>query len=199
MGHGVTAKLVNDFLGSTQIFTSGISAAVEKKLLREVAGTQLTFSQFKLLKLVALRGPHSLGDVATFLGISHAAASKAVDKLVRRKLLRRAEGQPDRRAIQLSLTGSSRQLLAAYEAARNRKLARLFGQFSAAELHRAAGLLDRLSVGLINHSAPPDELCLQCGVYFRERCLLRDLVRRTCFYEQHKSPEKGAAPSQDSA
>lgn len=199
MAPSIRPNLVNDFLGSTQVFASGLGAIVEKQLLRDVAGSQITFSQFKLLKLVALKGPHTLGDVAAFLGISHAAASKAVDKLVRRKLLRRTEAQPDRRAIELSLTESSRQLLAAYEAAKNRKLAKIFGQFSAAELHRAAGLLDRLSAGLINRSAPPDELCLQCGVYFRERCLLRDLVRRTCFYQQHKSPKKGTATSPDSA
>lgn len=187
MGLGITPKLVNDFLGSTHVFASGLEAIVEKQLLRDVAGSQVTFSQFKLLKLVALKGPHTLGDVAAFLGISHAAASKAVDKLVRRKLLRRTEGQPDRRAIQLSLTESSRRLLATYGAAKNRKLSRIFREFSAAELHRTAGLLDRLSAGILDHGARPDELCLRCGIYFREKCLLRDTLHRTCFYHQRNT------------
>ena len=195
MAQRITARLVNDFLGSTQVFASGLSQVVEKKLLRQVVGTQLSFSQFKLLKLVALEGPHSLGDVALFLGISPAAASKAVDKLVRRKLLRRTEAQPDRRAIQLSLTESSRRLLAAYETARDRELARLFRGFSSAELHRAAGLLDRLSAGLFDHSAGPDEVCFQCGVYFRDECLLRKLTRRTCFYVRRRTAGNGLGPA----
>jgi len=133
--------------------------------------------------------------VALFLGISPAAASKAVDKLVRRKLLRRTEAQPDRRAIQLSLTESSRRLLAAYETARDRELARLFRGFSSAELHRAAGLLDRLSAGLFDHSAGPDEVCFQCGVYFRDECLLRKLTRRTCFYVRRRTAGNGLGPA----
>src|SRR3990172_12073019 len=122
MSRAVTIRLVNDFLGSTQVFATALNDVILEKLLREVAGEQLTLSQFKLLKLVANTDAHSIGDVAAFLGVSNAAASKAVDKLVRRGLLLRSEGEPDRRAIQLSLTKSSRRLLADYDALRNRQL-----------------------------------------------------------------------------
>jgi DNA-binding MarR family transcriptional regulator len=194
-----TAKLISDFLGSAQVLASSVNQVVEKRLLREVAGSRLSFSQCKLLKLVALKETHTLGDVAVFLGISHAAASKAVDKLVRRKLLRRTEGQPDRRAIQLSPTETSRRLLAAYDDAKNKKLAKILRQFSPAELHRTAALLDRLAAGLIDHSASPDQLCLQCGIYFRDKCLLRDLTRRTCFYQQQTTARNGPpAPGEGS-
>jgi DNA-binding MarR family transcriptional regulator len=163
--------------------------------LREITGGQITFSQFKLLRLVALEGPHMLGDAAAFLGISHAAASKAVDKLVRRKLLRRTEAHPDRRAIELSLTEASRRLLADYESARNKKLGRIFSQVSPAELHRTTGLLDRLSADLIDHNLAAEEVCMDCGVYLRKACLLRDLLPRICFYERNTSPGNVAAHS----
>jgi DNA-binding MarR family transcriptional regulator len=65
-------------------------------------------------------------DVAAFLQISKAAASKTVDKLVRRELLRRSQSETDRRSIKLSLTESSRHLLALYDAERERKLAAIF-------------------------------------------------------------------------
>lgn len=185
MARAHTAELVNDFLGSTHVFASAVSDVIEKKLLREVAGNQLTFSQFKLLKLVALTDAQTIGDVAVFLGVSNAAASKAVDKLVRRKLLLRTEGIADRRAIQLSLTEASRRLLAAYDSTKDRKLAKIFGEFAPAELRRAAELLDRLSAGIVDHTAKPEEICLQCGIYFRDKCLVRQLVRRNCFYHQH--------------
>jgi len=99
----VPPQLMYDFLGSAQVFVTALSEIVEEKILSAVAGETLTLSQFKLLKLVANTDAHSIGAVAAFLGVSNAAASKAVDKLVRRKMLLRTEGQEDRRESQLSL------------------------------------------------------------------------------------------------
>lgn len=182
----VSPQLVYDFLGSAQVFATAVTEIVEEKLLHEVAGETLTLSQFKLLKLVANTDAHSIGDVAAFLGVSNAAASKAVDKLVRRKLLVRTEGQADRREAELSLPPRTQRLLAAYDAARDQRLAEVFRSFSPAELQRTAEILDRLSAGIVDHNAQPEEVCLQCGIYFREKCLVRKLVGRRCFYTRHK-------------
>jgi MarR family transcriptional regulator, temperature-dependent positive regulator of motility len=186
--------IAHDFLGSTHVFASAVEDILEKRVLDEIAGRHLTLSQFKLLKMVALTDAHTISDVAMFLGVSNAAASKAVDKLVRRKLLRRAEGQPDRREIRLSLTGSSRRLLAAYEEKKERKLAQVFRGFPNDELRRAARLLDRLSAGLVDHDAGPEEVCLQCGIYFRDKCVVRELVKRNCFYLRNRRTTKHANP-----
>ncbi len=178
---------IDDFLGSAHVFASAVSEIIEARLLREVAGERITVSQLKLLKLVAMTDAQTIGDVALFLGVSNAAASKAVDKLVRRKLLRRDEGQKDRRVIRLSLTAGSRRLLAAYDLAKQRKLAGLFRKFSEDDLRRTADLLDRLSADIVDHTGQAEELCLQCGIYFRERCLVRQIVKRNCFYRRHKN------------
>jgi MarR family protein len=103
-----TAELINDFLGSTQVFASSVKDVIEARLLREVGPRQPAFSQFKLLKLVALMDAQTIGDLAAFLGVSNAAASKAVDKLVCQGLLVREEAQRDRRAIKKCLV---RQLI----------------------------------------------------------------------------------------
>lgn len=193
MTRALSPQLVNDFLGSTQVFATAVREVIEEKLLRETAGDRLTHAQFKLLKLVANTDAHSVGEVAAFLGISNAAASKAVDKLVRRNLLVRAEGATDRRATELSLTGRSRRLLAAYDQARERKLAKVFREFPPEALQQSMEILDRLSAGIINHTAKPEEVCLQCGIYFREKCLVRNLVGRRCFYDLHKARRSGKA------
>jgi len=184
--------ITHDFLGSTHVFTSAVEEILERGILEEIAGKRLTLSQFKLLRMVALTDARTISDVALFLGVSNAAASKAVDKLVRRKLLRRTEGQPDRREICLSLTESSRRLLAAYDEKKDRKLAEVFRGFPNDELRRAARLLDRLSAGLVDHHSSPDEVCLQCGIYFREKCVVRQLVKRNCFYQRDKLRSKHA-------
>ena len=100
-----TPEMISELLGSVQAFSSAVRDVLEKQLLLETARGRLTFSGLKLLKLVAFTDSHTIGDVAAFLGVSNTAASKAADKLVRRRLLRRAEGHADRRASELSLTG----------------------------------------------------------------------------------------------
>jgi DNA-binding MarR family transcriptional regulator len=193
MRRAEVGDLINDFLGSTQVFARAVRNVVEEKLLREIAPRQLTYSQFRLLKVVAMTSARTLGDVATFLGVSNAAASKAVDKLVRRGLLLRSEAETDRRAIELSLTEPSRRLLAAYDTAKNRKLARVFRQLPPKDLRHTAELLDQLSAVIVDHTAKAEEICLQCGIYYRKKCLIRQLVQRKCFYHRHKSPEDAPA------
>ena len=105
----------------------------------------------------------------------------------------RKEAQRDRRAIQLSLTASSRKVLAAYNAAKDRKLASVFRQFSAQDLQRTADLLDRLTAGIVDHTAREEEICLQCGIYYRKKCLVRQLVRRNCIYHRRRSRKNAPA------
>jgi DNA-binding MarR family transcriptional regulator len=182
-----TPAMMSELLGSVQVFSSAVRTVLEDRLLCETARGRITFSGLKLLKLVAFNDSSTVGDVAAFLGVSNTAASKAVDKLVRRRLLRRAEGHIDRRASELSLTGEGRRLLHAYEAARDQKLTEIFGAATPEELGGMAATLDRLSAHLVDHTANPQEVCFQCGIYFREKCRLKELVKRTCFYEKHKA------------
>ncbi len=50
-----------------------------------------------------------------------------------------------------------------------------------------AEVLDRLAAAIVNECADPEEICLQCGIYFKERCLVQDLIRRSCRYRDHKN------------
>lgn len=183
---GDKRAIAKDFLGSAHVLATALRDVMERALLQEVAGRRVSFSQLKLLALAAHTDAHTIGDVAAFLGVSKAAASQTVDKLVRRKWLRRTQKEADRRAASLSLTEPGRRLVAEYERARTEKLTKIFRDFSADDLRRTADLLDRVSAGIVNHTAKAEEVCLQCGIYFRERCLLRNLIGRTCFYQRHR-------------
>jgi len=113
----------------------------------------VTRSQLKLLEHVAAAGGRTIGDAAAVLGVSNQAASKAVDKLVRRRLLRRSDAESDRRASVVTLTDTSRRLLAALEEARTRRIEEIFLPFSTEDLRRTEGFLRRLANGISNHSA----------------------------------------------
>jgi DNA-binding MarR family transcriptional regulator len=190
MGRALSPQRVSDFLGSVQVFSTAMAEVIEEALLREVSGGMLTRSQLKLLKLIAQTDAHSIGDVAAFLGVSNAAASKAVDKLVRRGWVGRAEGATDRRAAELSLTPRSQQVLSAYDSARDRLLAQIFQSFRRKQLDRTAETLDRLSAFLLRPATRPDTKCFQCGIYFREECRLRKLLGRRCLYIEHKPKQR---------
>ena len=191
--------LIQDFLGSATVFASSVREIVERKLLAETVRAELTLSQFRLLKMVAMTDAQTIGDVARFLGVSNAAASKAVDKLVRRKLLRRTEAEADRREIRLALTDASRKILEAYDVKRDAKLEAVFKDFSTQELERCADLLDRLSAGIVDHGSNPEELCLQCGIYYRQKCVVRKLANRNCFYHGKRVKSSGDASPEPEA
>jgi len=194
--HGASG-LIDDFLGSAHVLAAIVADAIEAESLREAGGIPVTLSQLKLLKLVSMTEAQTISDVAAVLGVSNAAASKAVDKLVRMMLLRRSEGETDRRSIHLSLTEPSRRLLAAYQAARLRKLEQVFGSFELNDLRQAAQLLDRISARIVEQGVREGQMCLQCGIYFREKCVLRELTGRQCLFQHHKerSGRRGSEPA----
>jgi DNA-binding MarR family transcriptional regulator len=192
------SELCIEFLSAARVFAWSVREVLERSVLRHVAEDKLTFSQLKLLYLVAHTNEHTtIGDAASFLGISNAAASKAVEKLVRRRLLRRSEILGDRRSSQLSLTEVSRRLLEAYEQERDRVALRAFEDFSPEELRATAELLDRLAGVFVRQGADPDHVCLQCEIYYREKCRFGDLGRRNCFYQRRRTDAKQDQPVPD--
>jgi DNA-binding MarR family transcriptional regulator len=172
--------IINDFLASMHIFSSAIDDLMLAQLDDELGG-ELTIPQLKLLKLIARTETESISEIATFLGVSNAAASKAVDRLVRRGLVERVESIDDRRATRLSLSVKGTFLLKRYEDVQNKVLEGLFRQFMAEDFVETAELLDQLSADLVKEGSGPRELCFRCGIYFRERCLLRNQHERTCY------------------
>ena len=184
---GATVGLINDFLGSVRILSTTIDEWMEEEL-KETTKDRVTPSQLRVLKLVARTNARRIGDVADFLAVSNAAASKAVDRLVRRGLVRRAEAAADRRAVELSLTTEGRTLLAQYEAATTQVLKEVFGSLPQDKLEETARFLDQLSTRMVKEGRTREGICLRCGIHFRDRCLLRQTVGRDCYFHQHRDP-----------
>jgi DNA-binding MarR family transcriptional regulator len=192
MDESITADLSTEFLSSARVFAWSVREIIERTVLREVAGDSLTFSQLKLLYLVAHTDVLNIGDAAAFLGVTCGAASKTVDKLVRRRLLRRVAPAEDRRSFRLSLTETSRKLMEAYQAARDYRTRLALQQFAPEELRRTAELLDRLAGAIVSSGSNPEANCMQCEIYFREHCRFGDYGRRHCFYQHHKTKDQRA-------
>jgi DNA-binding MarR family transcriptional regulator len=182
--------LVRELLGSAHLFVAAVSGVMEEQLLAEIAGKRLTVSQLKILKLLDLTEAQNVGDVAAFLGVSDAAASKAVDRLVRRKYLRRTEARQDRRSSDLSLAAAGRRVLSQYEEEKDRKLAAMFRDLDPEELQQTTLFLERLTKGIVNGTANPEDICLQCGIYLKKRCLVREAGNAECHYQRRRTRQK---------
>ena len=184
-------ETIDDFLGSTHIFAAVVEDIVQENLVKQASEGKVTYPQFKLLRLVALSDTLSIGDVAAFLGISNAAASKAVDRLVKKKLLQRTEFAQDRRAVRLSLTDAGSRMIQQYDDLKSRSLPKIFTSVSPAMLKSVAQVLDSLSLALLERAPEKARAtCLQCGIFFRERCVMRAGANRNCFYIEHRSEAK---------
>jgi DNA-binding MarR family transcriptional regulator len=177
--------LVTDFLGSAQVFITTINDLLEAEL-RRVTGGRVTIAQLKLLKMVSMASDYTVSDVAGFLGVSTAAASRGVDRLVRRQLLARREGTSDRRLVELSLTEEGTRILGQYDVAAEAVLREVFGTFSGETLERTGEVLDRLSLSVLERGDDGREYCFRCGIHFRDRCILRSGREHECFFHTHR-------------
>lgn len=173
-------ELIQQVMGASHVFCSTVGELLERTL-EESSQEQLAMSQVKLLLLIA--HPHhtfKVTDVAQFLGVTNAAASRAIDRLVQRGLVDRTVSKEDRRAVDLALTPASRELLDKFTDARNRELMRLLGDFPEDQLRQVTTLLDELSVRLLDVEKGTEERCLRCGVHFRSGCVIQDVLGREC-------------------
>jgi len=173
-------QLIQQVMGASHVFCSAVNELLERTL-GEASDGQLAMSQVKLLLLIA-RPEHrfKVTDVADFLGVTNAAASRAIERLVQRGLVDRTISRDDRRAVDLALTDQSRELLARFTEARNEELLSLLGRVPEEKLARVSGLLDELSVLLLDLESEEKERCLRCGMHFRSGCVLRDVLGREC-------------------
>lgn len=180
MRSGETIDLIQQVMGASHVFCTTVNEMLERALSESSDG-QLVLSQVKLLLLIARPGQQfKVTDVAEFMGVTNAAASRAIDRLVQRGLIDRSVSKEDRRAVELSLTKESRALLKQFKEVRNRELLRVLGDFPPEKLRAAASLLDELSVRMAELETEEQKRCLRCGVHFREGCVMRDVLDREC-------------------
>jgi DNA-binding MarR family transcriptional regulator len=167
-------------MGASQIYSTTVNAILERTL-EEAGGNQLALSQLKLLMLISpAHHRFKVSDVAKLLGVSNAAASRAIDRLVQRGLVDRSIAPDNRRAVDLDLTADGRTLLRSFNAIRDQELMRLLGDYSEDKLKKVAHMLDELSVLLMNLDQESEDECLRCDAHFRSGCVLRDVLGKEC-------------------
>ena len=72
------------------------------------AAENTTIAQYRMLVVLASRGPQRIGDLAAALDVAPSTAGRMTDRLVRKQLVRRHRGRTDRRSVLVSVTAAGR-------------------------------------------------------------------------------------------
>ena len=135
-----TAARLGAFLRHVFIFSGG-------EHLRKMEESGLTLTQVKaLLMLAGPEGeePYAGRDIAERLSVSLASVSRAVDGLVRSRLVSRVEDPDDRRVRRLSITEKGRRLAGEIVAARMADLEAFAGSLTPAQRRKLDAALEAM-------------------------------------------------------
>ena len=114
-----------------------------RPLLRRMLEADRSLAEMILLHALQ-HHPLTIAEVGDMLCLSHSAASRAADRLVRDGLVSRQENPSDRRQKQLTLTPQGEALIAEVEALRSRRLQQAVATLSGEEHEHLRSLLARL-------------------------------------------------------
>src|ERR1700761_9072803 len=138
--------LVEDLIVDAVLTASRTLVAVATRSLG-AAAEHTTIAQYRMLVVLASRGPQRMVDLAVALDVAPSTAGRMTDRLVRKQLARRHRARTDRRAVVVSLTPAGRQvvdeatarrrvliedILAKLPADQQQAVASAFGAFAAA-------------------------------------------------------------------
>lgn len=182
---------MEELLGSAQVFSAAVSGLLEAQI--QEAGLDLAVSQVRMLALIERLPTCGIAHLADYMGVSNAAVSRSVDRLVRRGLVDRTAAGGDRRAVDLRVTRAGRTVVRRYQAAVRNALDQLAPSLEADRVREAIELLDRLSLVMVQRYADVDEACFRCGMHFREKCVLRRVVGRRCLALDTRDEDAGAS------
>jgi DNA-binding MarR family transcriptional regulator len=95
------------------------------------AAGDVSLPQYRVLVLIAGRGPQRAIDVAGALGVNPSSATRLIDRLVRAGLVRRQRSRADRRSYLVALSPKGRDLVAEVTQRRREEFERLLSSLPA--------------------------------------------------------------------
>lgn len=108
------------------------------------SGVDLTMPQYRILVVLATRGPQRTVDLAAEQAVRPSTITRACDRLIRRGLVRRYHRPPDRRIAWLALTEAGRDLVGDVMRRRRAEFEKLVATVDAADVTLVTQVLDSL-------------------------------------------------------
>ena len=123
---------------------SRVLVAIAARSLADI-GDEVTLTQYRSLVVLASRGPQGVATLAEALAVTPPTASRLVDRLVRKGLVRRRGDSHDRRQVRVGLTEAGRHLVDVVTERRRQEIARLLTSIDRETQHALAAGLQQLA------------------------------------------------------
>jgi DNA-binding MarR family transcriptional regulator len=115
-------ELVDAFVAASRALV-----AVAARSLADL-GEDVTLPQYRALVVMRTRGPQRAADLAVGLDVTPSTASRMIERLVRKHLVRRVRAKDDRRTVRVQLTEAGQQVVSQVTDRRRAEIARILGQ-----------------------------------------------------------------------
>jgi DNA-binding MarR family transcriptional regulator len=146
----------------TGLFSDIVVKTMTVQLLRELDELDITLSQLQALTYVAERGKCSVGALAERLGVTHPAAVKLVDKLIRKELVTRTVAVEDHRQSDIRITDEGRRLVNDVRQERTHRLEHVLDRMAPEERQALIQGLQAFVTAALRDEGALDRLCVSC-------------------------------------
>ena len=155
-----------------RLFCQSLTEVVVRPILEEISGceNELTQAQYICMRYIHLHRLPSIGEIAVGLDISNAAATKLVNRLVLKKLVKRKDDANDRRVLQLSLTEKGERIVKAIRECESERLNEIYSRMSAEGKKAFCQGLESFLVAALTEKELVDRVCLRCGTNHISDC-----------------------------
>lgn len=144
MSEGATVEIGPEIKRNIALRINVLARMMRNRFDREVAGLNITRSQWSMIVVVARIPGATQRTIAEALEMSEASAGRLIDRLCSDGLLERQERFDDRRARAVYLTPAAEPLMAKLDQIGREGEQRVFRGFSDAELVVLEAALDRI-------------------------------------------------------
>lgn len=159
------------------IFTRVVNVVLTDQALEAAPCANLSRSQWEGVLFVHRNQFCSIRDLAEGLGVSHPAAVKMVERLVRKELLARRESAHDRRVIELSLTPLGARCVDTVRGQQAHALELVMAEMTQEETEALAVGLQGFLQAALRDRRTAEAVCLHCGLEHVEECLVYRAAR----------------------
>ena len=159
---------------------------IERNNIKQTTQINLSENQFLILKILFVSGPKKNVEIAEILNVSNPAASKNIDYLVQKSLVRRKHCINDRRTMEISLLKNGKDIVSNYDKISEAKIKSILKHFNEKENMTLNLLLDKYIQLCLNQEDNLSLFCLQCGGKYEGKCFIAE-HRTGCYFQLKKS------------
>ena len=164
------SALTADVEHASDLFVAIVEKLLTQRMLEESFDQQVTPSQLVALRYLALNESSLMSDVAEGLDISFPAATKTIDRLVRKGLAARAEDPRDRRVVRIRLTDHGKKLVNDIYKERAQRFGDVLLRLDAAERSSLTRSMEVFISAAIDDRETAETVCLHCGSEHHDTC-----------------------------